>query len=172
MTMKHVATFTVPSTQSAIVISGIPQAATDLYVVASIRCSTKNEISFRINGNNTNFSSRRIQIINTTIGTNAQADNELYGAVPNSYTAGNFSSFTAHILGYSNTGVKSVYSEASTIQTSSVGVSGFAGSRWLLTDPVTSIELHGADGALDEFLVGSTVSLYTITAGSDGTTTI
>lgn len=164
------------SAQSTITLSSIPQTFTDLALVTSLRGISYCGIT--LNGNNSNTSMR----ILWGTGTNAQTANYTsftyniwQTLAKNGSTASTFGNSTIYIPNYTSSVAKSICIE-------SVGENNAASSEqiisaglWNNTPAVTSITLTSLDDNLNpsgNFAQFSSVTLYGVLRGSDGTTVV
>ena len=163
MSMMHIETVVVPEDTSSLSITGIPQIYNDLLVLISLRShSTDSDISFLLNGNTSNRTHREL------VGTATVVTSSTNGFFPvdnpnTNATANTFGSAQIYISNYSATDKgKTLSFEVVTAST----VNQLAAGLWDDTAAVTSFNIS------QDTLAGSTVSVYGITAGSDGTTTV
>ena len=96
-------------------------------------------------------------------------------AQPNSYTSNVFNVGTLYIPSYTSTTLrKAITADAANENNSTTAVHGFSAAYVDTTAAITSIEIipNSSPGAAAPQLQYSTFTLYGITAGSDGTTTV
>lgn len=176
--MKLIQHQNLSSGQSAITLSSIPQEYTDLVLVFSLRSNNASyafdDIGLRINNDSTSnyqncFFRNREGGVGTFRGTGTSAT--IFGA-PSAGAVGNaFGNGMAYIPNYASSGPKTISTEGYSENTSSTGIqNGYAAVTWNGTDPVTSLTIVSLNGW--DFVINSSVSLYGITKGSDGVTTV
>lgn len=162
---------------ASIEFTSIPQTYDGLLIVHSFRSNRSDakgdnmKISINSQGFGTNITTRTLYGTGTTVGSftaNVSAGGVASTTVATSNTFGNNSFY---IPNYTST------SAAKTIQVDGVSESNDAesyqyisASLWNQTAAITSIAFDPDDGTL--LLQYSSASLYGITAGSDGTTTV
>lgn len=170
MTLSLVSTVTVGAGGAAsITFTGIPQTATDLFLVASTHSTGFGSALYTtINGDTaTNYNQNRmwgtgsgIQVQNNT-GLNSF----IWGAVNDNQASGIFGSWAMTLPNYALTGVKSGSLDTVTENNATAAEAGIYALKWAGTAAITSISLAPSSGTLAQY---STASLYTITKGSGG----
>ena len=155
--------------QASITFSSIPDAYTDLYIVCSIRSTASNfSVYIRPNGSVSNLSARYLQgtgsVASSFTGTSIQAL-----ATSSSNTANTFGNSSFYIPNYRASVAKSISSDAVSENNATEAYQRIVAGFWNDTTPITSIQLLPDTG---DFAEHSTATLYGITAGSDGTTTV
>ena len=160
------------STTAGIVFSDIPQTYKDLYLVASIRntrSATGAEARVYFNGGS-DFTTRYLGNETGTIGSGVITARGFCG-VENGATsnANTFSNSWLYVPNYTSS-TPHVFSAESQAETNTTGgVSNYIVSGlWNTSAAITSIELNGSF----TYSAGSSATLYGISAGSDGTTTV
>lgn len=173
-TYSPITNTTLSTTSSSVVLSGIPQTYTDLYLVVSAKTNFNNlteglQISFNSYGSNNvcylqgygnvaggaynfednNINQPAVNCIGGTSGTNTNAGNtwgytEMYIGNYTSSTHKPFRFYTA------NAGV-----------TSNFGTNAMGGGRTLITAAITALELRPNSGS-NSFVAGSSFWLYGI----------
>lgn len=173
MTMQLIQTITVGAAgASSIEFTNIPQNATDLLIVISGRTlSTAQNSILTLNGDtsDSNYLRNWFYGYGSTIYAEGGNTRVSYFTNGSFQVANSFGSSSIYIQNYSSISSKTVITEMSTphTSTSSVGV-GVGSLRWSNTAAITSCTLTG----FDNFVQNSTASLYSITKGSDGITTV
>lgn len=173
MTMQIIEHVEISSTTTGFTFSNIPQDGTDLMLLASVRCATKSGFFMWINGGQTQVTSVDVTGNGSTATASQSSSSTIFsGAVPNSYTANTFSNVRVYLPSYTSSSNK-------TFSVNAVQENNATGSAQTIlsairsnTAAITSIQIYGQDYASNEFLSGSSFTLYKITAGSDGTTTV
>jgi hypothetical protein len=169
MTMTLIETKTLGTATTAIEFTSIPQDATDLFVVWSTRYvsegTTKTTILF--NGLSTNFSYRLLQGDGSAAASGANTIN-IAGINNGSTTTSNtFSSNQMYIPNYTGSTNKSFSVDAVSENNGTSSFQDIWAGLWSNTAAITSLTISGASN----LAIGSTVSLYKITKGSDGIVT-
>jgi hypothetical protein len=161
---------------ATIVVDNIPDTYNDLYLVFSGRTSISDNLGYglmTINGSSANVSGRFLQGNNSsaTSGTDGPGINAFVSG--GNTTANTFGSFSLYIPNYAGSNPKSFSIDLVTENNSAA----FLGTLQRITAglfnssaAITSIEFD-ADGATN-YKQYSSVTLYGITAGSDGTTVV
>jgi len=157
---------------TAIDFQSIPQTFSDLLIVASIRnSSTFEHVLIGINGSTANFSGRYLSGYGSG-GISAGSYPRYIGNTSRAgYTANTFGSTNIYIPNYTSANNKSISGESlgENNDATNWGIV-FSSNVWSQTSPITSIQLtNEAAATILEF---SSATLYGITAGSDGITTV
>ena len=175
MTMTLVSTVTVGSGgASTIEFDSIPQTATDLFLVLSMRKSSGSSISFQdvvISFNNDATSANYNTRVLYGNGSTTYSANYTYagGFISSTYpqfnTANTFNNVSVYIPNYTSSTAKSVSMDNVAENNSSTTSMGINTGRWTGTAAITKVSLTATD--IQQY---STASLYTITKGSGGAT--
>lgn len=163
------------SSQSSIVISNIPGNYTNLLIQMSLRfarAAVDTPWGVKFNGSTNGFASRLLFGFPTGTPGSQAPTNYVGWSNAGSNTANTFASVKMTIFDYSST---TEYKSFNTIctqesNTTSVGLSHSTMS-WASTSPITSIEIYDQATASNA-VQNCIVSVYGITAGSDGVTTV
>ena len=169
--MQHIETVTVGSGGAAsITFSAIAADWTDLVILFSFRSaaggSSAGKITFNTSGGT--YTRRRLG----GDGSSAFSDTPAFDYTINdsARTANTFANGSIYIANYRSAVAKS-YSTDSVNENNATGaVQTLYAGLWSGTDPITSITLQ--DQAVANLVEFSSASLYGITRGSDGTTTV
>ena len=159
---------------ASIEFTSIPQTYTDLYIVYSIRGDRDLPVDwmqFNINsqGYNTNITTRFFSGDGSGV-SNGTAANQAGGAITSDgSTANTFSNTDVYIPNYTASTNKSFSINAVSENNGTTAVAFMSATLWSQTAPITSI---GVDPLNDSFVEFSSATLYGITAGSDGATTV
>lgn len=173
--MELIQRFVVPSSQSSIVLNSIPSNYTNLYLKLSLRFArpaVDTPWGVKLNGSTNGFASRLLYAFPTGTPGSQGPTNYVGWANANSNTANTFTSVSMTIFDYSSSSEHKSFNTISTQENNGVSV-GLSHSTmsWLSTSPITSIEIYDqATGS--NVMQYSSASLYGITAGSDGVTTV
>jgi hypothetical protein len=176
MSMTLIESKTLGTAQASIEFTSIPQDGTDLLILTSLRDNLANPTSsakLQFNASAaTNYSLRRLRGTGSAAASDSFASqssiggNHINGATS---TADTFASGMIYITNYSQTVAKSVSIDATAENNATATALGINAGLWSLTAAITSIQIT-PEGT--SFAVGSTISLYKITKGSDGIVTV
>lgn len=168
----------VPSSQTSVVLDNIPNTYDDLYIIVSVR-GDANELRMRFNGSTVNYTDTFAYGIvgpNLTAvaaaGTNGYGTDEIFVGAKINPTANSFSTQRIYVSNYASANPKLTSGEHLKASGSNVAFGSgttIVGGNWNDSSPITSITF-AADG--DNIYAGSSFTLYGITAGSDGVTTV
>jgi hypothetical protein len=165
--MKLIESKTLGTAAASIEFTSIPQTFTDLVVFSSAR-STTNLNFYRINLNNSalNFTGRYLTSEGPTSGTSAPT----FGRMPEStYTANTFGNDFWYLPNYTTSANKSISVDAVAENNSaSPFYLDIVAGLWSDSSAITSVKFVTSSG---NFAVGTLISLYGITKGSDGIVT-
>jgi hypothetical protein len=177
MTMNVIQHQELASAQATITFNSIPQTATDLLLVLSLRGHKYAAIS--PNSNNANTNMRTIW----GTGSNGISGNYASGSAYNIFatvakdnsTASTFGNATIYIPNYTSSTAKTIFIESvgENNATASEQISGAA--LWNNTAAITSVVVVAVDDNLNAggtFAQFSSATLYGITRGSDGIVTV
>lgn len=175
MTMTLIETVTVGSGgASSIDFSTIPQSATDLLVVMSLRKSTGSSLSYqdvivRFNDDATasNYATRVMYVTGSTkySATYTYAGGVISSTYPQFNTAATFNSVSVYIPNYTLSRTKCISMDSAAENNATTTSMGITAGLWTGTAAITKVSLIATD--LQQY---STASLYTITKGSGGAT--
>jgi hypothetical protein len=167
------------SAQSSITFSSIPTDGTytDLKLVMSLRgnaASVYNDTYLQFNGDTgSNYSMRRLYGTGSSAATDSLSSGSNYGRVGSSVganaTANTFANVEVYIPNYTSSSAKSFASNGVTENNASAVFITLYADLWSGTSAISSITVTGLSTTLDQY---SSATLYGITAGSDGTTTV
>lgn len=164
------------SAQASITFSDIPQDYTDLYLVVSARinttASTWASVNLKLNGSTANFSVRNLQ--GSGSGVSSYTDTAVFGFQPSSTaTASTFGSSSFYIPNYTSSNYKSVSLDSVMENNATESYQNIQAGLWSVTDAVTSLTVYGARaGTAYDLMQYSSATLYGITKGSDGVTSV
>jgi hypothetical protein len=169
--MKLIQTVTLASTQTSIVFSSIPQTFTDLVILSSTRtgdgATSVQDFGMNLGGTET---FRRLNAGGSTVTASTNSGYVSVGVSNTNITAANtFSSNTAYILNYTSSIAKSILMDGVQQNSNASVTTRIEAGLSTNTAAVTSLSLSSAGAS---FQIGTIVSLYGITAGSDGITTV
>lgn len=178
MSMTLIAHTEVGSAQSSIVFSSIPSDYTDLLLVYSIRTtgSSANNIfsSFGLLLNGSGGDSRRLSGNGSSASTGTLTGDIYTGEVPGTLaTAGTFGNGYAYIPNYNSAIAKSISLDSVTENNGTSAWQNITAALSSTTSAITSLTLRSYGGGVNiDIAQYSSATLYGISAGSDGTTTV
>lgn len=155
---------------ASIEFTSIPQTYAGLYLVLSTRqeSATNATVFVNPNGLTTNQSFRYLEGNGSVAGSSTETrikplDN------PSGATANTFASSSIYIPNYAGSNYKSFSIDSLTENNSTTAYQRIAAALWSVTDAITSLEIIESSGDIAQY---SSASLYGVTSGSDGTTTV
>ena len=161
---------------SSITFSSISQDYTDLYLVLSLRAETADTttISLSFNGSTSNFTTRQLFGSGSSTGsTSASNSSTAYGMInPSTWTTNTFANSSIYIPNYTSSNNKSFRRDAVNENNATAAYQSISAGLWSQTAAITSIGMTVTGGGGGDFAQYSSATLYGITAGSDGTTTV
>jgi hypothetical protein len=165
--MKLIESQTLGTATATIVFSSIPQDGTDLYAVVSARNSVDaaaGTIAFNTGGSYT-----RRRLLGSGSSASSDTPTNDYLIDTSTQTANTFGNSSVYIPNYTGSTAKS-YSVDAVDENNATGADQalYAG-LWSGTDAITSITFAPVGGG--NFAIGTVISLYKITKGSDGIVT-
>jgi hypothetical protein len=169
--MRLIETRTLASAQASIEFTSIPQDGTDLVVKASLRTSSGtsyDEIRLSLNGSTSNRSSRYLFGSGSSTGSSTLTTGYVGNAPQNGLTANTFANTEIHLPNYTGSTNKSASADSVSEANQTEAYQLIVAFLWSQTAAITSLALTA--GA-NNFVIGSTVSLYGVLKGSDGIVT-
>ena len=168
MSMKVIEHIEVGSGGAAsITFSAIPADYTDLYLVCSLRSATSSsETSLYPNGSTSNLSGTFLR------GTGSNRD-----AAPlfrwysshSAQTASTFANLTAYFPNYAGSTAKSYSADSVNENNATSAIQTINAGLWNDTTPISSLTIDISGSNFEQY---SSATLFGITAGSDGSTTV
>lgn len=177
MTMTLVSTTTLSSTTASITFSSIPQTATDLLVVYSVRITEAvviGDMGMQINATTTGYSDRLLggtgsSVFSQSISSGTYTKAYLGFVAGNSATASTFGSGQVYIPNYTGSTNKSFSIDAVGENNATQSGLNIDAGLWANTAAITSLTFLPFNAGIN-LASGTTISLYTITKGSGGAT--
>lgn len=175
MTMKIIQHQELTSSQSSIVFNSIPQTFTDLLLVTSLRDDTGStgwENAFIYpNNSSANMTSKFLYGWgNNNTGSANNVPAVIYHQTARGgNTASTFSSSSVYFCNYTLTAGKSISAETSVERNDVAGINAITAALWDSSAAISSLVITAAVG---NFVQYSSATLYGITKGSDGVTTV
>lgn len=166
MSMTLIEHIEVDGTVGEVIFSSIPQDGTDLYLVASARGDNFQLYLFP-NSNESNLSYRHLLGNGATA---SSATSQRWIINLDTATANTFGVTTAYIPNYAGSTAKSVSQDSVNENNATTATQSIQAMLWNDTTAISSIKL--VMGSLNDFDQYSSFTLYKVTAGSDGTTTV
>ena len=158
---------------ASILFDNIPQTYTDLYFVASIRTNRGQAIEGMILKPN---SSATLPTVRYLLGTGSSVISDTVtslgaGAANGaSSTGATYANTGVYIPNYTSSVAKSLSVDSVLENNATLGYQNLVAGLWNVTDAITSLLIVGETGGTIQ--ASSSATLYGITAGSDGTTTV
>jgi hypothetical protein len=172
MTMQLIESKTLGTAAASVEFTSIPQDGTDLVILASLRTSTGttfDQIQLSFNGSTSSRSSRFLFGSGSAgVGANSLTTGYVGNATPNGLTASTFANTAIYVPNYTGSANKSASSDSVSEANQGEAYQIITAFLWSNTAAITSLSLIA--GA-NNFVVGSQVSLYKVTKGSDGIVT-
>jgi hypothetical protein len=169
--MKLIESKTIGTAVATVSFDSIPQTYTDLVLMASVRSgrtATFGYIKGFINNTTTNQSVRRIQAETPAVASQTETNQWIYVDGAGVSTSNTFTSVNLYVPNYAGATAKSFSVEAVSENNGTSAWQVLTAGLWNSTAAITSIQLTDPDST---FVVGSVLSLYGITKGSDGIVT-
>jgi hypothetical protein len=164
--MKLIETKTLLSAAASIEFTSIPQDGTDLLLLISARnsgTSGSGRIEFNTGGT---YTRRRLLGLGSTVLSDSPTSVDWQVSVSTD-TANTFNNATIYIPNYTSANAKSYSVDSVSENNATAAQHGILAGLWSETSAITTITLYVGT----EFVIGSTISLYKITKGSDGIVT-
>jgi hypothetical protein len=171
MTMTLIESKTLTGTQAAIEFTSIPSTFTDLVVLVSgrgDRAASFTSLFVNLNGSSADFTTRVLggDGSNAVSSTDPQS---YFGFIPcASATSNTFGNAALYIPNYTSSANKSLSGDGVAENNATQAFQRIAALLWSNTAAITSLSVYPDVG---NFVIGSTVSLYGITKGTDGIVT-
>ena len=160
---------------ASITFSAIPADYTDLYLVLSVR--TNNTIAhvdgkITFNANTSNYSRLNLYGTGSGVFTTSAANQMAFfdTSSAGSRTANTFANVQIYIPNYASSNYKSYSSDGGEENNAAAAIMGIWAGLWSDTSAITEIKLEDYNGG--SWVQYSSASLYGVTSGSDGTTTV
>lgn len=174
MTMQVIQHIELGSTQASIDFNSISQAFTDLVIQISVRNSGTSNANTRVRFNGdtgNNYSSRLLYGTGSGVASYSETTTSLYGGdhPASNWTASTFGNGTIYIPNYTSTTAKSISNDVVAEQNATASWQQISAHLWNQTSAITSISIFPFSGS---WVAGSSATLYGITRGSDGITTV
>jgi hypothetical protein len=177
MSFELIETKTLSSAAASIEFTSIPQDGTDLVIFVSLRStgSTDGDVSLRFNGSTSGYSYRGLFGTGSSTGSSSgfYGSDEGYATLwsPGSTTSNTFGNGLIYIPNYTGSQNKSYSGDAVYENNATTAFQLIIAGLWSNTAAITSVTFTGA-GDTGTFATGSTISLYKVTKGSDGSTVV
>lgn len=174
MTMTLIETKTLGTAAASIEFTSIPQDGTDLVFLISSRSATTDnfDLALRFNGSTTGYSNRQLQGNGSAVASAAPFSDRIWLGYtnPSFYTSNTFGNSIAYIPNYTAAVNKSVSGDTVMENNATSAFQFITAGLWSNTAAITSVNVS-IDFGTGNFAIGTTVSLYKITKGSDGIVT-
>jgi len=177
MAITLISSQTLGSSATSISFTSIPQTYTDLFLMMSLRGDLNNpQIGhfLRFNGDSTStYSDRQLSGNGSTTssGSNGAGGTAIYtGQAPAlTQTANTFGNTSIYIPNYTSSAVKAVSVDNVRENDSAASIAFIIAGKWTGTSAITSLSIVCE---ANNWIAGSSISLYGVTKGSSGTTTV
>jgi hypothetical protein len=170
--MKLIESKTLGTSQASIEFTSIPQDGTDLVAVLSVRSSRSGEIDdpveMRINGGSTAISTRYLRGSGASA-VSATSTTDIYFGTAAGATSNTFDNASVYLPNYAGSTNKSFSVDGVGENNATTAYQAITAGLWANTAAITSLLFKSRTG--NNFVAGSTISLYKITKGSDGIVT-
>ncbi len=173
MTMRLIETKTLGTAAASIDFTSIPQDATDLLVLMSTRTTTNGgvvwyDVKIEFNNNTSNLSGRVLYGTGSGVAAILDASSILVRVNSNLSTSSTFGNASIYVPNYAGSANKAVSIDSVSENAATAAFQMISAALWANTSAITSVKATALTGNLD---VGTTISLYKITKGSDGIVT-
>lgn len=152
----------------------IPQTYTDLYLVMSIdgdrTPAVGDNLLVQFNSSTASFTSRYLYGAGSGSPVGVNATNLLVGAASGAVTTNTFANANLYICNYTSSAGKNFYCDAALESNGTEAYRVINAGFWNSSNPIQTIKIYLQFGTY--FTQYSSATLYGITAGSDGTTTV
>ena len=169
MTMQLIETKTLTGTQASIEFTSIPQDATDLLAVMSLRSSSTSDGAqtyLEVNGSASGFTNRTLYGTGSgAFSFSASIGYALFYSGSGD-TANTFGNNSLYIPNYTLSSAKSMSIDSVYETNATAAYQGIMAQLWNNTAAITSLLFKPTPSA--SWVAGSTISLYKITKGSSG----
>ncbi len=173
MTMQLIETKTLGTAAASIEFTSIPQDATDLLALVSCRGDTSAvfiNLVVRVNGLGSGYTERILAGDGSSPSTLSSTEFRfLVYANASSATSNTFSNASLYLPNYTGSTAKSFSADSVTENNATTALSNISAGLSSGTAAVTTLSFTAYAGNL---ISGSTISLYKITKGTDGTTVV
>jgi len=165
MSLTHIETIELGSSQSSITFSSIPADYDDLLVLISARNTAGNNFNnmrVTFNGSSTGYSERLLSGDGSSASSSSSSTTYLEFQYANGIsTANTFSSTSMYISNYTASQAKSISTDTVTENNATTALQGIVAGLWNNTATITSITVDGQANS-GSFVTGCTFSLYGI----------
>jgi hypothetical protein len=172
--MKLIESKTLATAAASIEFTSIPQDGTDLVAFLSLRATSTNStyrtygVLLSLNSSTTGFTSRALDGSGSSA--SSFTETRFMGRMPdNAVTANTFGNIQIYFPNYAGSTNKSYSVDSVTENNETVAYQTILAGLWSNTAAITTATFTAESG---NFAIGSTISLYKITKGSDGLVTV
>ena len=170
--MKLIESKTLGTAAASIEFTSIPQTYTDLLVLLSLRmarATTGGNVNMKINTLTTGLTKRMLIGSGSAVSSDGSSGNPLFYANAANQTANTFGNVSMYFPNYAGSTNKSFSIDAVDESNATESYQEITANLWSNTAAITSLSWEDAGGS--NWVIGTTVSLYGITKGSDGIVT-
>ena len=172
MTMQVIAHQELGSPTNTITLKSIPQTFTDLLLVVSVRTTDPAFYSgYRISFNTSqaNFTRRILYGSGSGNGASEVQTSAFFNANGAGATSNTFTNNSVYFANYTASASKSMSYEIILENNATTSLQLIGAGLWAVNDPISRLDLIAETS---NFVAGSSATLYGITKGSDGITTV
>lgn len=167
MSLQLIQNIELSASSNSITFTNIPQTYTDLKVFVTARIDSTDELLIQPNSSSSNLSYRLIRGYNGGL---SSATVLRFYAPYSIYPTGIFGNGHIYIPNYTSSNPKGMSAESSAPNNSAAMPIGMVDIIWNDTSPITSLKIAANGG--NSILAGSIFTIYGISNGSDGVTTV
>jgi hypothetical protein len=174
MTLQLIEHKVLSSAAASIEFTNIPQDGTDLLCVISGRSSRNNiedGIGFKLNSATSGYTYRFLRGSGSSVSSQATPFEQTWAGVlsASGNTSNTFGNASIYVPNYTSSAAKSYSSDSVSETNATEAYQAITAILQSSTDPITSITISAQNGNLVQH---SSATLYKITKGSDGVTTV
>jgi len=166
--MIHIETIELASSAASITFSSIPQDYTDLVLAFAIRSDDNGFAALNINSSTSNFTGIGLQGNGSSASSFSRTDSFFGYIQATTDTANTFGNGQIYISNYTASAAKSISIDVVTENNATGANQVIYAGLWNQTAAINSVGIEPLSAGVD-FVAGSTISLYGITAGGSGT---
>lgn len=164
MTMQLVQAVTIGSGGGTVTFSNIPQDATDLFILLSLRSphTTWDTVGIYFNGVQTNLSIYQLEATGASLG-GGNSTSRAFATIPGTnVTSGTFANIKLYIPNYASSINKVAFANTISENNAQTGYNVLSSIGWNNTSAITSLTFDTSTSG-QPFVEGSTAYLYKIT---------
>ena len=166
----HIETKTLGTAVSSIEFTNIPQDATDLVILASLRTADGPDALIEFNGSGSGYTNRYLIGNGSTTSSGTAYGNYIGQPGQATATSNTFSNAIIYIPNYTSSNNKSVSVDSVNENNATAAQQVLSAILWSNSAAITSFLIKEASN--NNFVIGSSVSLYKVLKGSSGGVTV